>query len=101
MIKPRTIAAASPVVRNGSLPFRHAFSGRGEGNREQTMEQYKFKAGQSVELRGRAGAWLPSGLFNVVRTLPSDGRQNQYRLKSVKDGHERVATEGEIVLAAR
>jgi hypothetical protein len=65
------------------------------------MEQYKFMAGQAVELRGRSGAWLPSGLFNVERTLPSDGHQNQYRLKSVKDGHERVATEGELVLAAR
>ena len=100
MIEPHTIAAVSPVVWNGSLPFRHEVSKR-RGQREQTMAQYKFKAGQAVQLRGRAGAWLPSGLFNVVRTLPSDGRQNQYRLKSVKDGHERVATEGEIVLAAR
>lgn len=65
------------------------------------MEDYKFSAGQAVELRARAGRWLPPGLFNVVRALPSDGHHNQYRVKSLTDGHERVASEGELLLAHR
>ncbi len=60
------------------------------------MAIHKFKVGQSVELRARMGNWLPAGPFSVVRPLPSDGRENQYRLKSEKDGHERVAAESDL-----
>jgi hypothetical protein len=60
------------------------------------MTDHKFKAGQSVELRVRMGNWAPAGSFSVVRLLPSNERENQYRLKSAKDGHERVAAESEI-----
>ncbi len=61
------------------------------------MTEHKFKAGQSVELRGRAGMRLPQGSFSVVRPLPAEGRENQYRLKSKRDGHERVAAESDLV----
>ncbi len=60
------------------------------------MSDYKFKTGQSVRLLTRMGATLPSGPFKVVRLLPADSRGNQYHLKSVKDGHERVAAESEL-----
>jgi hypothetical protein len=63
------------------------------------MAEYKYKVGQSVELRGRMGARVPSGLFSVVRPLPPEGRQNQYRLKSKNDGHERVAAESDLAPA--
>ncbi len=65
------------------------------------MEDHKFKVGQAVELRARIGigTWLPPGSFSVVRQLPPSGRENQYRLKSTNDGHERVATESELALA--
>ncbi|HLY57227.1 MAG TPA: hypothetical protein VKS60_16810 [Stellaceae bacterium] len=60
------------------------------------MAEHKFKAGQSVELRGRMGTWVPPGPFSVVRPLPPEGRENQYRLKSKRDGHERVAIESDL-----
>jgi hypothetical protein len=64
------------------------------------MENHKYKVGQSVELRARIGAWLPPGAFSIVRQLPASGRENQYRLKSSNDGHERVAAESELASPA-
>ena len=60
------------------------------------MAEHIFKAGQSVELRGHMGTWVPQGPFSVVRRLPPAGRENQYRLKSKRDGHERVAVESDL-----
>jgi len=36
------------------------------------------------------------GAYLVVRSLPSDGRDNQYRIKCVLDGHERVVRESQL-----
>ena len=63
-----------------------------------TVQDYKFKAGQSVELRSRKGSWFPPGPFSIVRPLPSDRRENQYRLKSKADGQEFVADESDLSL---
>ena len=60
------------------------------------MTEHKFKTGQSVELRGRMGVWVPQGPFSVVQLLPPEGQQNQYRLKSTRDGHERVVVESDL-----
>jgi hypothetical protein len=37
-----------------------------------------------------------AGMYHVVRTLPPNGVENQYRLKSQKDGHERVVLESRM-----
>ena len=63
-----------------------------------SVSDHKFKPGQSVELRGRKGSWSPTGPFSVVRPLPPQGRENQYRLKSKADGQELVATESDLLL---
>lgn len=60
------------------------------------MAQHKFKAGQLVEPRGRMGTSVPPGPFSIVRLLPPEGRENQYRLKSKRDGHERVVLESDL-----
>jgi hypothetical protein len=60
------------------------------------MIEYKFRAGQSVELHFPKGSYQAPGPFSVVRRLPFDGRENQYRLKSDSDGHERVAAESDL-----
>ncbi len=64
------------------------------------MADHKFKAGQSVELRPKMGAWLRAETFSIVRPMPPEGRENQYRLKSKRDGHERVAAERDLALLA-
>ena len=38
-----------------------------------------------------------SDTFEIVRLLPPEGGNPQYRIKSLRDGHERVVTESEIV----
>jgi hypothetical protein len=60
------------------------------------MAAYRFKAGQTVAMLPRLGFGAPSGRFKIVRLLPTEGGNNQYRIKSVVDGHERVVRESEI-----
>ena len=60
------------------------------------MKDHKFKVGQKVTLG--ADLYDPSRQthFEVVRLLPAERWINQYRLKSVGDGHERVAMETDL-----
>ena len=58
---------------------------------------YKFKAGQVVTYSPAiAGAADRNVKFQILRLLPSERGMNQYRLKAVIDGHERVAQESEL-----
>ncbi len=59
---------------------------------------HKFKTGQRVTLAApaRIGADRPE-TFEVIRLLPEERGIHHYRLKSAVDGHERVASEGELV----
>lgn len=57
----------------------------------------KFKAGQTVNSIKSANSAIPPGRYRVVRLLPTDGIVNQYRIKSVSDGHERVVRESELL----
>ncbi|HUZ72169.1 MAG TPA: hypothetical protein VMU87_04230 [Stellaceae bacterium] len=58
---------------------------------------HKFKTRQTV-------TYFPAGpggadrnvKFEIVRLLPSERGINQYRLRSILDGHERVAMESEL-----
>jgi hypothetical protein len=54
------------------------------------MAAHKFKVGQLVTLHSkRHGVWAEP--FDVVRLLPHENGNFQYRIKSTRDGHERVA----------
>lgn len=61
------------------------------------MEPHKFRVGQSVELlRSHEHHLKPLGTFEVVRVMPTEHGHRQYRIRSLADGHERVAMEGEL-----
>jgi hypothetical protein len=60
------------------------------------ISTHKFKAGQTVAVAPRRYNPLIGGRFTVVRILPTERGSNQYRIRSVADGHERVVMEGEI-----
>jgi hypothetical protein len=65
------------------------------------MDARKFKRGQRVVMvRGRAGGAVP-GTFEIVRPLPESGRSYQYCIRSVTNGHERVADEAELQVPER
>ena len=60
------------------------------------MELQKFKPGQSVELIPNDLRLKSLGMFTVVRAMPNERGIQQYRVKSIKDGHERVVMESEL-----
>ncbi|HEY7690671.1 MAG TPA: hypothetical protein VH835_18365 [Dongiaceae bacterium] len=58
--------------------------------------EHKFKLGQVVEARRSMNGYTPPGAYEVTRLLPPVGTSNQYRLKSLKSGHEWVVREEDI-----
>ena len=65
--------------------------------RSTRVNTHKFSVGQTVyftgAMMGRASA--TSG-YRVVRLLPPDGGDYQYRIKSVGEAYERVAKESQL-----
>ena len=63
------------------------------------LRSHKFRVGQTVSYTSspvsRPGA---SGSYQVVRLLPSDGDDYQYRIKNPGEAFERVAKESQLSL---
>jgi hypothetical protein len=60
------------------------------------MPSHKFAAGRKVEFTASDLRLSPLGQFEIVRTLPIEHGILQYRIKSLKDGHQRVAMESDL-----
>ena len=61
------------------------------------MQGSRFEIGQTVYFQPSMGSRLLSHrLFRIVRLLPAEGMEKQYRIKSIHDSHERVAFEYEL-----
>jgi hypothetical protein len=77
-------ASAEPVARQIAMP--------GPG-----LRTHKFRVGQTVLFTSspitRPGA---SGTYKVVKLLPSDGDDYQYRIKNSGEAFERVAKESQL-----
>ena len=67
------------------------------GCRRVALKGHKFSVGQNVYFTsgpmGRAGA---NGSYKVIKLLPSDGDDFQYRIKSAGEAFERVAKESQL-----
>ena len=65
------------------------------------MGPHRFRVGQTVrfikESRNSVFGATPVGNFRVVGLLPDDQGNNQYRVESASDGHQRAVIESEIV----
>ena len=61
---------------------------------------HKYRVGESVYFTAsniaRPGA---SGTYEVIRLLPTDGDDCQYRIKSTTEAFERVAKESQLALS--
>jgi hypothetical protein len=61
---------------------------------------HRFQPGQSVRLRTsiriRSAA---AGDYKILRQLPENGGELQYRIKSGREAHERVANESDLEVA--
>ena len=61
------------------------------------MAAHKFTAGQRVAFSpDRLDSNAPRGTYTVVRRMPSETRDLQYRIKDTRDGHERVVRESRL-----
>ncbi len=67
--------------------------------RSRPLRTHKYRVGQTVSYTSspisRPGA---SGSYQVVRLLPSDGDDYQYRIKNPGEAFERVAKESQLEL---
>jgi hypothetical protein len=65
--------------------------------RRELLKTHKYSIGQNVRYTagpfGRLGA---SAAFKVVKLLPPDGDEHQYRIKSTGEAFERVAKESQL-----
>ena len=65
------------------------------------MNSHKYQVGQSVHYTSnvirRFGA---VGIFRIVKLLPPEGDEQQYRIKSPTEPHERVAKESQLDIDA-
>jgi len=64
------------------------------------VSEHKFKVGQIVSYTtgpfGRASA---TSTYEIMALLPPHGEDQQYRIKSPNEPHERVAKESELASA--
>lgn len=61
------------------------------------MGVHKFTIGQTVSYTpGMFGRSNGSGTYRIVRLLPYDGSEFQYRIKSIAEAYERVARESQL-----
>ncbi len=59
--------------------------------------EHRFRVGQSVEYASpKSEGNAPSGAFTVLRLLPNDQMDREYRVQHQRDGHERVAKESQL-----
>ena len=60
------------------------------------MKAHKFKPGQFVRITGSSLQRTPAGRYEIVRTLPPENNDNQYRVRNTEDNQERVVKESEL-----
>lgn len=61
------------------------------------MPPHGFTIGQSVELTpGRLDGNVPRGTYTILRLLPNDAADREYRVRNTRDGHERVVRESQL-----
>ena len=61
------------------------------------VKEHKYEVGQVLSFTpGVQTLGASLGLYEIVRRLPPDGPENQYRVKNVEDSHERVVRESQL-----
>ena len=65
--------------------------------RRSALKEHKFQIGQTVYFTSRLlGHMASNGTYRIVKLLPSDGEDYQYRIKSAAEAFERVAKESQL-----
>jgi hypothetical protein len=87
-------AAILPAARGSSTRKEQTVSFE---FRRIALKEHKFEIGQTVYFTSRPiGHMAANSTYQVVKLLPSDGADYQYRIKSVNEAFERVARESQL-----
>jgi hypothetical protein len=61
------------------------------------LKSHKYALGQTVRfIAGPLNRSAASGTFKIVKLLPPEGDEHQYRIKSTDEAFERVAKESQL-----
>ena len=61
------------------------------------LKSHRYILGQAVRYTsGPFGRFGAGGSFRIVKLLPSDGEEFQYRIKNTEEAFERVAKESQL-----
>jgi hypothetical protein len=60
------------------------------------MPAHKFHVGQLVQLIPSRSRNVSGGSYEITKRLPERDGEFEYRIKSMKEPHERVARESEL-----
>ena len=60
------------------------------------MAKHRFKIGELVELKQHRGVDAPRGPYEIVALLPEEAGVPRYRIKSSREGNQRVAEETQL-----
>jgi hypothetical protein len=63
---------------------------------EKAVTSHKFKIGQSVNYTSGPFGASASGVYEITQLLPPEGDDFQYKIKSAREPHERVAKESQL-----
>jgi hypothetical protein len=61
------------------------------------MPSHKYAAGRKVQFGPSDPGLSPLGPFEIVRAMPIERGILQYQVKSLKDGHQRVVMESDLI----
>ncbi|MFT8242402.1 hypothetical protein [Roseomonas sp. BN140053] len=62
------------------------------------MQTHKFLVGDNVSfVPSRSETHIPGGTYTITRQLPNDAPDREYRVKNLRDGHERVMQESQLL----
>lgn len=82
---------------NGSSAWQGGDRTRKGNSGSKHLQAHKYQVGQTVfYTSGMAGRGNGTGSYQVVRLLPPDGTDFQYRIKSLGEAYERVARESQL-----
>jgi hypothetical protein len=82
--------------RSGETPLDKSKSVSFEVRRI-ALQEHKFQIGETVYFASRPiGHMIANSTYQVVRLLPSDGSDYQYRIKNPNEAFERVARESQL-----
>jgi len=93
-LRPAAFGAILPIS-GGGAPLKK--SKIVVGVQEKRVKEHKYRIGQTVLFTSRPiGHMAPNSTYEIVRLLPSDGADFQYRIKNPKEAFERVARESQL-----